>query len=161
MKPSLPLTLAFVLCTLTGLGARSALASGHGGGQGKPEPAGGHGGEPAGPEVQLPSFEGGVALGVYSIKDVRTGIGLKQRLNFAIHADLEGDEAEAFRKRLAPVEKRFRNEVLAAVRACPAEAFQEPTLFQLARRIVARVRRTMPELGLKGVVFTAFEYFED
>ena len=138
----LPLTLALIQLPTTASGSAPA-ADGH-------EAADEHANSNA-PIV-------GIKLGEFLVRDLSPVEGTKLRVNFKLYCGVKREDSSAFQKKLHEQEARFRDHVLTAVRLVPLQAFEEPDLKTMRRRILLRLRRAMPELKIDELYLTDFNF---
>lgn len=98
----------------------------------------------------------GVLLGDFFVRNVRGAENLKTRLSFSLYAAVPAEREAEFRDLLEGRRHRVRDQVMTAVRLTETAALQEPSLARLKRRVLLRLRRTMPELKIDGLHFGAF-----
>jgi hypothetical protein len=104
------------------------------------------------------SATGSARVGRFDIRDHRPVEGVKLRLGFTLYVEAEESKAAALKSRVKSYEHRLRQEVITVVRTTDPADFQEPELERFRRRLVMRLRRTMPELGIVRVLLGEFEY---
>lgn len=100
-------------------------------------------------------------IGRFRIRDMRAAEGVKMRLSFALYAEVDEDAADQMAKLIAARQHRLRNHVITAVRTAEQSDFQQPGLERLRRRIHVRLRRTEPNVQMRGLLVGEFEYFTD
>ena len=133
------------------LGNASYAASGHGGG---------HGDHGNAEEVAVDDAAGpknAIELGEYKIRSYYPVQARKSIVRFVLYATTEeGHFAET--KRLAQSRRhKVRDQVITATRMVPLAHFDEPDLKSFRRRVLLRLRRTLPELTIKDVYISDFE----
>jgi hypothetical protein len=99
----------------------------------------------------------GVDLGEYRIRAHYPVESQKSTVRFVLHASIA---SEKFPEAQAVVENRrhrLRDEVITATRMTPLATFDEPGLTSFRRRILVRLRRTLPELPIDDVFVSDFQ----
>lgn len=102
---------------------------------------------------------GAVRVGRFDVRDHRPIEGLKLRVGFMLYFEGAPERAAQLRKLVKSHEHRVRHEVIVAVRMCEQHDFEEPELERFRRRILARLRRALPALGVERVLIAEYEYF--
>ncbi|MEX2172408.1 MAG: hypothetical protein WD851_24015 [Pirellulales bacterium] len=138
----LPLTLALFLVTSSVFGSTPTA----------------HGHEAADEHANSNAPIVGIKLGEFLVRDLSPVEGTKLRVNFKLYCGVKREDASAFQKTLHEQEARFRDHVLTAVRLVPLQAFEEPDLKTMRRRILLRLRRAMPELAISELYLTDFNF---
>lgn len=106
-------------------------------------------------EPELVGFE----LGAFVLKDYQPLGDVTTRLIFRAHASVKEDQSELFAKRLENRRHRVREQILIAARLAEPEELQDPSLEKLRRRILLRIRHSLPELPIDEVYLSEFQYF--
>lgn len=136
------------LCVLAlfGRSAENARASG-GGGHGAAEE-----------EVAVESTTGfrGVELGEFSIRTIRTVPARRHQVSFVLFATIKSEHYKEFDKLYRQRTNKVRDQVIAATRLVPIEDYDDPELTRFRRRILLRLRRTLPELAIDNVFVSDF-----
>jgi hypothetical protein len=143
-----------------------AMASGGGGGHGD-----GHGGGHAAAapsnsepdEVSEVSADGSraVKLGEFRIRVYHTVSSRKDTVAFVLHAVVGKEEFATF-ERLYPHRKhKVRDQVVVATRLVPIDDYDDPELNKFRRRILLRLRRTLPELPIGEVYLSDFSLMSE
>lgn len=109
---------------------------------------------------EAPLYEG-ILIDRFMVRDLRPAEGAKIRLSFALYAEVEPENASAVHQLMKISKHRIRSEVLVAIRTCEQHDFQEPGLERFRRRILVRLRRTIPELKAKAFLIGEFEFFNE
>jgi hypothetical protein len=110
-------------------------------------------------EEEGDAMPAGIArVGRFDLRDHRPVEGIKQRLGFTLYVEAEESKAAALKAIVKSYEHRLRQEVITIVRLTDPGDFHEPELERFRRRLVLRLRRTMPELGVVRVLIGEFEY---
>jgi hypothetical protein len=127
---------------------------------GGPSDAGGsdHGGHAPVKEEVVESATGfrGVELGDFTIRSFRPAPARRDELNFRLHATVKSENYREFASLYARRENKVRDQVIVATRLVPVEAYDDPELTTLRRRILLRLRRTLPELKLDDIYVSDF-----
>ncbi|MEX2307639.1 MAG: hypothetical protein WD738_08610 [Pirellulales bacterium] len=99
----------------------------------------------------------GIDLGEFRIRSYYPVEAQKSTVRFVMYA---GVASEHFAEAQGMVESRrhkIRNEIITATRMAPLAIFEEPGLTNLRRRIMVRLRRTLPELPIDDVFVSDFQ----
>jgi hypothetical protein len=102
---------------------------------------------------------GGFKLGEFSVLNVHHAEGLKSKVLFTLYVEIEEGAEQKFAHAWADCQRRFEDQVLTTVRMCELADFQEPDLHRFRRRLIVRLRRTVPELPLSELYITDFRHF--
>ena len=98
----------------------------------------------------------GVKLGEFKIRTSNTVSSRKDGVSFTLHAMVKNDDYKAF-ERLYPRRKnKVRDQVVVATRLVPIDDYDDPELGKFRRRILLRLRRTVPELPIADVYISDF-----
>lgn len=100
-------------------------------------------------------------LGEYSLREVRGAEGEKLRVEFVLYASVDPkfyDQIKTLHKKL---KHRVREQVLIAARMCETKDFLEPGLERLKRRIMLRMKRTLPLMRFEALHLYDYSYFSD
>jgi hypothetical protein len=99
----------------------------------------------------------GIGLGDFHIRSYYPVKAQKSIVHFVLFATA-ADENLADARRIAHQRKhKIRDQVIAAARMLPLGEFDEPDLKRFRRRILLRLRRTVPELLLDDVYVSDFQ----
>jgi hypothetical protein len=98
----------------------------------------------------------GVELGEFSIRTFRAAPARRDEVNFTLHAAVKNEEFKNFDQVYSQRAKKVRDQVISATRLVPVEAYDDPDLTMLRRRILLRLRRTLPELKIDDVHVSDF-----
>ena len=141
------LTAIVALCAL-GLG-RVSLAS--------PKAAEGHHSEAeAGDAEHAGAESGGIALGEYRIRSDYPAEAQKSTVRFVLYASVKEDKHSEISQVAEEHRQKVRDEVITATRLTPLSTFEEPDLSGFRRRILIRLRRTVPELAIEDLFISDF-----
>jgi hypothetical protein len=102
---------------------------------------------------------GGFKLGEFSVLNVHHAEGLKSKVLFTLYVEIEEGAEEEFAAAWGDCQRRFEDQVLTTVRMCELAEFQEADLHRFRRRLIVRLRRTLPELPLSDLYITDFRHF--
>jgi hypothetical protein len=153
--------------------ATAAVASGGGGhgggGHGSGDSGGGHGGghgataEEDAVEVSDVSADGSraVKLGEFRIRVYHTVSSRKDTVGFILHAVVGKEEFETFERSYPHRIHKVRDQVVVATRLVPIDDYDDPELKRFRRRILLRLRRTLPELEIEDVVLSDFSLMSE
>ena len=118
--------------------------------EGRNDAEGGHESEEPGEKSN------GVELGQFKIRSDYPAEAQKSTVRFILHAaikpELRGKMEELAKKH----QTKIRDEILIATRLTPLSLFEEPDLASFRRRIMVRLRRTLPELEIEGLYISDF-----
>jgi hypothetical protein len=134
---------------MLGLAGRT-LASGHGAAHA------GSSHEPHG-DVSAAPVGQGIDLGEYRIRTHYPVQAQKSIVRFVLYATALPDRTAETRDILSNRRHKVRDQVITATRMVPLSEFDEPELASFRRRILLRLRRTMPELAIEGLYVSSFE----
>jgi hypothetical protein len=98
----------------------------------------------------------GVELGEFSIRTIRSVPARRDEVTFTLHATVKIKEFNNFDKLFGKRSNKVRDQVIAATRLVPIEDYDDPELTKLRRRILLRLRRTLPELVIDDVYVSDF-----
>jgi len=102
-----------------------------------------------------------VSLGQYLISDLRAVEGAKLRISFELYVDADDEHAHELRELVSAYKHRIRNEVIVAVRTCEQKDFEEPNLDRMRSRVIARLKRALPELPIEKLFVGSFQYYNE
>lgn len=111
--------------------------------------------------VEEPPAPVGVSLGSYYFREVRGTEGTKTRLSFSLYASVEQEHEAAFREILKAHEGRIRDQVITSLRLTETRDLNEPDLTRVRRRMLLRLRRTLPQLKIENLHFREFTLMAD
>jgi len=138
---------AWALLTAFGV-CGSVLASDHG------APA-----EPAAAEEidEAQATNRGIELGDFRIRSYYPVQARKSIVRFVLYATAQDGHFAETKRLLEERRHKVRDQVITATRLVPLAEFDEPELKSFRRRIMLRLRRTLPELDIKDIYVSAFE----
>jgi hypothetical protein len=141
--------LAWAACwTLVSLGADVACASGSGGGDAD-------GGQAEEEEVSDSPIRG-ISLGEFRIRAYYPIEAKRSTVTFTLYAIVPSENSADFRSLLEHRTHKVRDQVITAARLVPLPDFDDPKLRDFRRRIMLRLRRTMPELIIDDLYISDF-----
>ena len=119
---------------------------------------GGHGGHAPVEEEVVESSTGfrGVDLGEFVVRSYRPAPARRDEVNYQLHATVKSDQFHEFDALYKRHINKVREQVIIATRLVPVEAYDDPELQFLRRRILLRLRRTLPELKIDDVYVSDF-----
>lgn len=103
----------------------------------------------------------GVPLGDFLVRDFHPTEGVRSAVSFELYAQVRQADAERFESLLAGRKHKIRSQVITATRVVPLIELDDPDLVTMRRRILTRLRRTLPELPVDDIVITEFSYTLD
>lgn len=118
------------------------------------------GGGSAPPAEKGPAIKA-VSLGQYLISDLRAVEGAKLRVSFELYLDADDEHSHELRALVSSYKHRIRSEVITAIRTCEQTDFEEPDLARMRSRVIARLKRALPELPIDKLYVGAFQYFNE
>lgn len=122
--------------------------------------ASGGGGHAAPAAEEGPAIKA-VSLGQYLISDLRAIEGAKLRISFELYLDADEEHLHELRELVGAYKHRIRSEVITAIRICEQTDFEEPDLDRMRSRVIARLKRALPELPIEKLYVGAFQYFNE
>lgn len=124
------------------------LASAHGA---SPEPA--EASAPTPPDAN----SNGIYLGEFDIRSHYPIKAQKSNVEFVLYASASEDDRERARHVTSERQHKIRDQVIVTTRLVPLAEFDEPDLKRFRRRILLRLRRTLPELVIDDVYVSEFQ----
>jgi hypothetical protein len=100
----------------------------------------------------------GVSLGEFVVRDYHPVEGVRSMLRFELYAEVPSAELTKIESLLSHRRHKLRNHVITAARTVTLTDFEDPKLELVRRRILMRLRRAIPELPLKDVLLTQYEF---
>lgn len=142
--------IVFAIAVAGPIGSRARASSEHEGGEAadKAEPA----------DVSEESADGSraVKLGEFAVRVYHTISSRKDKVSFVLHAVVNKDNFETFEHYYSHRQNRVRDQIVVATRLVPIDDYDDPELKKFRRRIVLRLRRTLPELPIDDVYLSDF-----
>jgi hypothetical protein len=149
----LPVTTLVTVALFTFGTSRVCVASsgGHGGHDA-------HGSEHAEAEDLEVSASGisGIHLGEFNIRSDYPVEAQKSTVRFVLYAATNGEESAELRRLVEKHEHKLRDLVITTTRLAPLAVFEEPDLATFRRRLLIRMRRTLPELTVDDLYVSDF-----
>lgn len=99
---------------------------------------------------------GGIALGEYRIRSDYPAEAQKSTVRFVLYASVKEDKRSEMGHLAENHRQKVRDEVITATRLTPLSTFEEPDLSGFRRRILIRLRRTVPELAIEDLFISDF-----
>jgi hypothetical protein len=116
--------------------------SGHGGGHGESEHA----------DVDI----NGIKLGDFKIRSDYPAEAEKSTVRFVLYVTVDAEHFDEMKHLVAAHQQKIRDEIITTTRLTPLGVFQEADLATFRRRILIRLRRTLPELGIDRLYVSDF-----
>jgi len=111
---------------------------------------GGHGSEEPGVKSN------GVELGQFKIRSDYPAEAQKSTVRFILHAAVKPELRDKMEEIAKQNQTKIRDEILTATRLTPLSLFEEPDLASFRRRILVRLRRTLPGLEIEALYISDF-----
>jgi hypothetical protein len=120
-----------------------------------------HATEHASPEAEVEAGTGdeihGVSLGDYRIRSYYPVDAQKSTVRFTLYAAVKGERLAETRRVVDEHKQKIRDQVITATRLAPLAVFQEPDLSAFRRRVMVRLRRTLPEFAVDDLYVSEFD----
>jgi hypothetical protein len=110
-----------------------------------------------GEKAKSPPKIEGIELGKFSVRAHRAVPAQMNRISFTLYARVSAEEAKHFEQQLEHRENKVREQVIVATRLVPVEEFDDAEFTKFRRRILLRLRRSLPELTIDDVYVSDFE----
>jgi hypothetical protein len=143
MRASAAITLWMMACD-------AALAGPHGTSHGEAETE-------SESDEALASKTRGIELGEFRIRAYYPVQAQKSMARFVLYAKVAGERFSATKQFVEARRHKIRDEVITATRLVPLVDLDQADLSNLRRRILLRLRRTLPELKIDDVYVSNFE----
>jgi hypothetical protein len=104
-----------------------------------------------------PSKTRGIELGEFRIRAYYPVQAQKSMVRFVLHATVSGERGAATQRLVKHRRHKIRDQVITATRLVPLVEFDQAELNNFRRRILLRLRRTLPELEIDDVYVSNFE----
>ena len=98
----------------------------------------------------------GIKLGEFKIRTSHTVSSRQDGVSFILYATVKNDDFKTFDRLFENRKIKIRDQVVVATRLVPIEDYDDPELAKFRRRILLRLRRTMPELPIDNVYVSDF-----
>jgi hypothetical protein len=99
----------------------------------------------------------GIELGKFSVRTHRAVPTQMNRVSFTLYARVPAEEAKHFEQLHEHRENKVREQVIVATRLVPVEEYDDAEFTKFRRRILLRLRRTLPELPIDDVYVSDFD----
>ncbi|MEX2317522.1 MAG: hypothetical protein WD669_10255 [Pirellulales bacterium] len=99
----------------------------------------------------------GVSLGEFSIRAYYPVEAKRSTVTFTLFAIVSSDHAGEFEQLIENRRHKVRDQVIIATRLVPLADFDDPQLKEFRRRILLRLRRTLPELAIDDIYVSDFQ----
>jgi hypothetical protein len=99
----------------------------------------------------------GFDLGEFRIRAYYPVQAQKSMVRFVLFATVSGERYATSKRLMQNHRHRIRDQVITATRMVPLVEFDQPDLASFRRRILLRLRRTLPELEIDDVYVSNFE----
>lgn len=122
--------------------------------------ASGHGTHAEAAEAEIDEADAknnGIELGDYRIRSYYPVQARKSIVRFVLYATAPEGHFAQTKQLVESRQHKVRDQVITATRLVPLAEFDEPDLTSFRRRILLRLRRTLPELTIKDVYVSEFE----
>jgi hypothetical protein len=97
-----------------------------------------------------------VELGEFTIRVFHAVSTRKDTVKFVLHAVVGKDNYATFDRYYAHRQNKVRDQIVVATRLVPIDDYDDPELKKFRRRILLRLRRTLPELPIQDVLVSDF-----
>jgi hypothetical protein len=98
----------------------------------------------------------GIELGEFKIRSDYPVEAQKSTVRFVLHAAVKGEKSAEMRRLVEKHEQKLRDLVITTTRLAPLAVFEEPDLATFRRRLLIRMRRTLPELAVDDLYVSDF-----
>lgn len=98
----------------------------------------------------------GVELGAFRIRSDYPAEAQKSTVRFKLYVAIRGDKLNTMSRMIEEHRQKIRDEVITSTRLSPIGVFEEPDLKTFRRRILMRLRRSMPELVVEDLYLSDF-----
>jgi hypothetical protein len=114
--------------------------------------------EPAEADAAEPSSSGinGIELGEFTIRSDYPVEAQKSTVRFVLYAAVKSDRSAEMRRLVEEHRQKLRDTVITTTRLAPLAVFEEADLATFRRRILIRLRRTLPELAVEDLYISDF-----
>jgi hypothetical protein len=99
----------------------------------------------------------GLELGEFRIRAYYPVQAQKSMVRFVLFATVSGERYSTSKQLMQNRRHKIRDQVITATRMVPLVEFDQPDLASFRRRILLRLRRTLPELEIDDVYVSNFE----
>jgi hypothetical protein len=99
----------------------------------------------------------GIELGEFRIRAYYPVQAQKSMVRFVLHANVRGERYAETKRLVQNRQHKIRDQVITATRLVPLAELDQADLASFRRRILLRLRRTLPELEISDVYVSNFE----
>ena len=99
----------------------------------------------------------GIELGEFRIRAYYPVQAQKSMVRFVLHANVPGDSYSETKQLAENRRHKIRDQIITATRMVPLAELDQADLASFRRRILLRLRRTLPELEISDVYVSNFE----
>ncbi len=109
-------------------------------------------------EVSAPSDAGdrNIRIGEFQVRTSISVLSRKDTVSFILHVIVKDAEFKTFERLYHNRKIKVRDQIVIATRMVPIEDYDDPRLEQFRRRILLRLRRSLPELPIEEVQLSDF-----
>lgn len=119
-----------------------------------------HGGEEEKPKTAVPAAKPdeirGVEIGDFRVRSDYPAEAQKSTVRFKLWVTIRGDKLAAMTHLIDDHRQKIRDEVITSTRLLPLGVFEESDLKSFRRRVLVRLRRSMPELIVEDAYISDF-----
>ena len=98
----------------------------------------------------------GIELGEFKIRSDYPAEAQKSTVRFVLYAAIKPELYDQMQQVVKDHQTKLRDEIITATRLTPLGVFEEPDLTTFRRRILIRLRRTLPQLVVEGFYISDF-----
>jgi len=98
----------------------------------------------------------GIELGQFKIRSDYPAEAQKSTVRFVLYAAIKPEQIDDMQRLVKQHQTKLRDEIITATRLTPLGVFEEPNLTTFRRRIMIRLRRTLPELAVEQLYVSDF-----
>jgi hypothetical protein len=99
----------------------------------------------------------GVSLGDFRIRSYYPVDAQKSTVRFTLYATVKDGHFAEMQRVVEAHRQKLRDQIITATRLAPLAVFQEPDLGSFRRRVLVRLRRTVPELTIDDLYISEFD----
>jgi hypothetical protein len=99
----------------------------------------------------------GIELGEFRVRAYYPIEAKRSTVTYRLHAVVSSERAREFRSFLENRRHKVRDEVIIATRLAPLANYDDANLSEFRRRILLRLRRTLPDLAIDDVLVSDFQ----
>jgi hypothetical protein len=97
-----------------------------------------------------------IKLGEFKIRTSNSALSRKDSVAFILHATVKSEDYETFDHLYRHRKNKVRDQIVIATRLVPMEDYDDPELKKFRRRVLLRLRRSLPELPIDEVYISDF-----